>query len=274
MTVNNPKVSIIMGIYNCEDTLPESIESIINQTYDNWELIMCDDCSEDSTYEIADKYSKLYPQKIKLIKNEKNLTLGPTLNRCLKYADGDYIARHDGDDLYVKDKLQKQVIFLEENKNIDLVGTGMKMFDGNGFYGERFPKQEPRGLDLMKGTTFAHATIMARRNVYKELKGYSEAADRRGVEDYDLWFRFFEKGYRGYNLHEALYEVREDRDAYSRKNVRRRINEIKTMIDGKKRLNLEFKYNTLIIKPILTMIIPSKLLMKYHRKKFESKSLS
>ena len=69
----------------------------------------------------------------------------------------------------------------------------------------------------MKGTTFAHATIMARINVYKELKGYSEAADRRGVEDYDLWFRFFEKGFKGYNLKEALYKVRDDEAAYKRR---------------------------------------------------------
>ena len=68
-----PKVSIIMGIYNCESTLKESIESIINQTYTNWELIMCDDCSNDNTYNVAKYYAKKYPDKIKLIRNEKNL---------------------------------------------------------------------------------------------------------------------------------------------------------------------------------------------------------
>ena len=66
-----PKVSIIMGIYNCELTLKESIESIINQTYTNWELIMCDDCSKDNTYNVAKEYADKYPSKIKLIKNEK-----------------------------------------------------------------------------------------------------------------------------------------------------------------------------------------------------------
>ena len=73
-----PKVSIIMGIYNCEATLKESIESIINQTYTNWELIMCDDCSKDNTFKIAKEYADKYKDKIKLIKNEKNLTLVPT----------------------------------------------------------------------------------------------------------------------------------------------------------------------------------------------------
>lgn len=268
MSSSNPKVSIIMGIYNCEDTLAKSIESVVNQTYDNWELIMCDDCSMDKTYDIAEKYQKMYPNKIKVIKNKKNMSLGPTLNKCLKYVSGYYIARHDGDDLYVKDKLEKQVYFLQHNKEIDLVGTGMKIFDENGVYGERFSKKEPEGKDLMKGTTFAHATIMAKSSVYKELKGYSESLDRKGVEDYDLWFRFFEKGFKGYNLQEALYEVREDRNAYKRKNIKRRINEIKTMISGRKILKLNSKYNFLIIKPIITAIIPARILRVYHRKKF------
>ena len=69
----NPKVSIIMGIYNCESTLEEAIESIISQTYENWELIMCDDCSSDGTFEVAKKYKDKYPNKIKLIKYTKRV---------------------------------------------------------------------------------------------------------------------------------------------------------------------------------------------------------
>ena len=263
------KVSIIMGIYNCENTLEESIDSIIKQTYKNWELILCDDCSTDNTYNVALKYVELYPDKIKLIKNDRNLTLGPTLNKCLKLATGDYIARHDGDDLYLEDKLEKQVDFLESHEDIDLVGTGMRIFDENGVYGKRGSNKEPKAIDLMMGVTFSHATIMAKASVYRELNGYSESLNRRGVEDYDLWFRFFEKGFKGYNLDDVLYEVREDRNAYKRKNIRRRKNEIKTIINGRKLIGLSFKYNFFILKPIIAMLIPSKILMKYHRKQLE-----
>ena len=66
------KISIIMGIYNCSETLPEAIDSIVAQTYENWELIMCDDCSTDDTYKIAEEYKNKYPKKIKLVRNEKN----------------------------------------------------------------------------------------------------------------------------------------------------------------------------------------------------------
>ena len=264
-----PKVSIIMGIYNCEETLKKSIESVINQTYTNWELIMCDDCSKDNTLKIAKTYENKYPDKIKVIKNEKNLTLGPTLNRCLKLASGKYISRQDGDDISFHKRLEKQVRFLEDNKEYDLVGTSMISFDDNGEHGARKLKKEPEGKDLMYGSTFAHATILIKKEVIDTLEGYSSKAYTKQVEDYNLWFRFFEKGYRGYNLEEPLYYVREDRNAYKRKSFKRRFNEMRVMIEGCRNLKLPFKYYLMGIKPVIAALIPSKLLMMYHRKKFK-----
>ena len=74
----NKKISVLMGIYNCGDTLPEAIECILRQTYENWELIMCDDGSSDNTYKIAKKYQVEYPEKIILIKNNHNMGLNNT----------------------------------------------------------------------------------------------------------------------------------------------------------------------------------------------------
>ncbi|MPN14520.1 putative glycosyltransferase EpsE [bioreactor metagenome] len=258
-----------MGIYNCESTLKESIESIINQTYTNWELIMCDDCSKDNTFNVAKEYKDKYPEKIKLIKNEKNITLGPTLNRCIELADGKYIARQDGDDLSVYHRLEKQVKFLEENNKFDLVSSAMSIFDENGEYGIRKLKSEPEGKDLMKGSVFAHATVVIKTEVMKSLNGYSQELTKKQVEDYDLWFRFFEKGYRGYCLEDVLYNVREDRDAYKRKSINRRINEIRVMIEGCKRLKLPVNNYIMIAKPMIAAIIPQKILMQYHRNKFK-----
>lgn len=267
-----PKVSIIMGIYNCESTLKESIESIINQTYTNWELIMCDDCSKDNTYNVAKEYVDKYPNKIKLIRNEKNLTLGPTLNKCIELVEGKYIARQDGDDISTLDRLKKQVDFLEKNNNFDLVSTAMSIFDENGEYGIRKLKSIPEGKDLMKGSVFAHATVLIKSDVIRNLNGYSNEIKKKQVEDYDLWFRFFEKGYRGYCLDDVLYKVREDRDAYKRKSYKRRINEIGVMIEGCGRLKLSPVNYIMIVKPIMASIIPQKLLMKYHRSKFKVNS--
>ena len=184
-------VSVILGVYNCEKTIRESIDSIVNQTYKNWELIICDDYSNDNTYKIIKEYEKLYKDKIIVIRNERNLTLGPTLNKCLKLARGQYIARQDADDISASDRFEKQVKFLDENKDINLIGTSLKLFDEKGFYGERIIKDKPQKKDLMKGVTFAHATIMVRTEVYKKLKGYNESKEIIGAEDYELWFRFF-----------------------------------------------------------------------------------
>ena len=87
--MDQPKVSVIMGIYNCERTLSEAINSILEQTYTNWELVMCDDGSTDGTYALAEQYREKYPEKIILLKNERNMKLSYTLNRCLEKASGE-----------------------------------------------------------------------------------------------------------------------------------------------------------------------------------------
>lgn len=163
-----PKISIIMGIYNCEKTISESIESIINQTYENWELIMCDDNSSDNTLKIAQKYECIYPDKIKVIKNEFNISLAPTLNKCLQFATGEYIARQDGDDLSLSNRLEVQLDFLEKNQEYDLVGSQMISFDKNGDKGIRGVNVPvPNKFTMVKGTAFCHATILARKKYMK-----------------------------------------------------------------------------------------------------------
>ena len=86
------RVSVIMGIYNCEKTLPAALDSLFAQTFTGWKLIMCDDGSADGTYAAAEEYRLKYPEKIILIKNEKNEGLNCTLNRCLALADTEYVA--------------------------------------------------------------------------------------------------------------------------------------------------------------------------------------
>ena len=93
------KISVLMGIYNCEGTLREAIDSILNQTYENWELILCDDGSSDGTFAVAKEYQARFPDRIILLRNEENRGLNFTLNRCFKASSGEWIARQDGDDI-------------------------------------------------------------------------------------------------------------------------------------------------------------------------------
>lgn len=251
------KISILMGIYNCADTLSVAIESILQQTYSNWELIMCDDGSSDSTYDIAMKYMSLYPQKIVVIQNEKNIRLAATLNRCAQYATGKYIARMDGDDISLKNRFEKQVQFLEANPGYDLVGTYMKAFDENGEKNIIPIKSQPEKTDLPKFNPFHHATIMMKKNVFDELGGYHVSSLTKRAEDVDLWFRFFAAEKKGYNIAEPLYLVREDTTVFRRRTFKHSFEASRVLINGIKLLNLPPQYYIFAIKPIVSQITPS-----------------
>ncbi len=255
------KISIIMGIYNCEDSLPEAIDSIINQTYKNWELIMCDDCSKDRTYEIASEYRRKYPNKIKVLKNNKNLKLAATLNRCLEHVTGDYIARMDADDRSHELRFENQVKFLNENPDYNLVGSNLIIFDSKGVKGVRKVKKIPGIKEIYYGSSpFAHPATMCRREVYEALNGYTVAKRTQNGQDIDLWIRFFSKKFKGYNLQDCLYYYQENQN----QNFKASIGVTKTLILGVKILNLPFYYYFISFKPILSGIVPRRVINFYH----------
>lgn len=262
-----PKISVIMGIYNCEKTLSDAIESILKQTYTDWELIMCDDYSTDSTYAVAEKYQKEYPDKIVLIKNESNKKLAFTLNHCLQYAKGEYIARMDGDDISVPERFEKQIAFLEKNPEYQLVSTLMQRFNDEGL-ADVAPKPEiPDKFSMRVGPPFNHATILTYKYVYDSLGGYVDEDRTIRCEDYDLWFRFFAKGYKGYNIQEPLYLVREDIVAIKRRTVKNRLRALKTTKFGYKLLKFpRHYYIRSAIKTYFKCLIPASLMLKYRKK--------
>ncbi|RAS79919.1 glycosyltransferase [Priestia endophytica] len=266
--MKNPKVSIIMGIYNCEKYLSESIDSILNQTFRDWELIMCDDGSKDNTLNIAQNYRNQYPEKIKVIKNKKNMGLNYTLNRCLSIASGEYIARQDGDDIALYDRLEKEVTFLDNNHDYALVGTDMVLFDDRGDWGKTNTAEKPTKHNFSKGTPFCHATCVVRKHVLEEVEGYSIDDKLLRVEDYHLWFKIYSKGYIGYNIKEYLYKMRDDREASRRRTFKSRINEARVKLIGFRMLELPLITYIYILKPLLLAIIPMYIYEYLHRKRF------
>lgn len=259
------KVSIIMGIYNCAETLSECIDSILAQTYKNWELIMCDDGSCDNTYEVASRYRDKHPDKIILIKNEKNMGLNATLNKCLKCAVGKFIARQDGDDICDKFRLEKEVRFLEENPDFDIVSTNMFYFDQNGVFAESHSKEFPQKEDFVHGVPFCHAPCMVTKRAYDSVGGYTEDDRLLRAEDYELWIKMYEAGYKGYNIQEPLYSMRDDRDAQKRRKFKYRINEAYVRMLAVKRLGMPAWKLIYVTKPILVGILPANVYSKLHR---------
>lgn len=263
--MDNPKISIIMGIYNCDRYLKQAIESIVAQTYTNWEIIMCDDCSSDNTYNIAERYVNKYPDKFTLIHNEVNQGLNVSLNNCLKYATGEYIARMDGDDISDPKRLEKEISFLLKHREYAIVSCNMSYFDEKGIFGRSNSKTEPVKKDLPKQTPFCHAPCMVRKKAYDDVHGYSTDRCFLRVEDYHLWIKMYEKGYKGYNLSDSLYYMRDDRDAIKRRTFKFRINEAYVKMLAVKKLKLPIYYFIYSFRPILVGLLPMSLYKKVHK---------
>lgn len=254
------KISIIMGIYNCADTLPTAIDSILAQTYSNWELIMCDDASTDDTYAVANSYRERYPDKIILIQNETNSRLAFSLNHCLEYATGEFVARMDGDDNSRPERLEKEIEYLQSNPELDLVGCAMQRFDDSGEADIVYAVEHPDYYTLRRSIPFHHATILTYKRVYDSLGGYTVAERTKRAQDYDLWFRFYHAGFQGDSLREPLYLVREDKNAIRRRTFKVRRNAFKTTRFGYKLLDYPKRW---LIRPACEMVFKSLVPFKF-----------
>lgn len=210
------RVSIIMGIYNCAQTLPEALDSILNQTYKDYEVIMCDDGSTDGTYDIAQKYVESHSNFL-LIKNDKNLKLAATLNHCLEYADSEYIARMDGDDISLPERLEMLISFLDEHSEYSFVSSAMIHFDENGDWKITQKTEKPTKDSFKWGSPFCHAPVMMRKKDLNAIGNYTAEPKVERMEDYYLWHKFYMAGYKGYNLQTPLYKMRDDKNATERR---------------------------------------------------------
>lgn len=261
----NVKISVIMGIYNCEDTLSEAIESIINQTITDWELIMCDDGSEDNTYSVAQSYQEKYPGKIRVLRNEINKGLNYTLNKCLAVARGEYIARMDGDDICSAERFEVELEVLMNEPNISIVSTDMGYFDQSGVWGNISHPEYPVARDFLSGSPFCHAPCLVRKEAYDKVKGYTDDKKLLRVEDYHLWVKMYKEGYRGKNIHKQLYLMRDDRDAYSRRKYRYRLNEayVRTLVV--RELKLPVYGYVYALRPLIVGLLPLKMYDCLHK---------
>ena len=142
-----------MGIYNCAPTLVEALDSLYAQTYKDFKIILCEDGSSDNTYEVARQYADSH-DNIVLIRNDKNMGLNYTLNRCLELVDTEYVARMDGDDISLPTRFEKEIDFLDKHPEYAFVSTPMIYFDENGIFKEGKAVAEPSIRNFINGRTF------------------------------------------------------------------------------------------------------------------------
>lgn len=216
------KVTVLMTVYNCAETIAEAVDSILNQSFKDFCIVLCDDCSVDSTYEILlQKYFHL--NNIYIIRNNRNLGRATSSNNCLRIIDSEYVARMDGDDISLAGRLQAEVDFLDNNHEFDLVSTPMIYFDEKGDYRIGRAVEYPDISDFSSDTPFCHGPSLIRTNAIKSLGGYSEAKNIIRVEDVDLWYRLYMSGYKGYNIQQPLYKMRNDKKTFSRRKPKYRL---------------------------------------------------
>lgn len=259
------KISIIMGIYNCADTLSAAIDCILKQTYTNWELILCDDGSADNTYQVAFGYYEKHRDKIILIRNENNCGLNQTLNNCLALASGEYIARMDGDDLCSPERFEKEVAVLEHESEISIVSTDMLVFDETGVTGRVSHPDYPQKKDFVFESPFCHAPCLVRKAAFDSVEGYTVADRFIRIEDYHLWIKMYSAGYKGKNIHEALYKMRDDNSAYKRRNFKNRLNEAYIKRFAVREFGLPKWMLIYSLRPIITWMLPKGIYKKLHR---------
>lgn len=189
-----PKISLIMSVYNGEDYLSEAIESVLNQTFKDFELIIINDCSTDKTHEILKRFED-FDKRVKVYTNEVNLRLPSSLNKAISYAQGKYIARMDADDICLPERLEKQYEFMEKNPNVALSSCRfMTLKNGvisSGGCGGKCDNESIKAL-LLVTNPILHPGIIAKADAIRSLlydKNFT------CTEDMELWTRFVMAGY-------------------------------------------------------------------------------
>jgi lipopolysaccharide biosynthesis glycosyltransferase len=212
-----PKISVLMPCYNRSSFLKKAINSILNQTYKDFEFIIIDDCSTDKTPEIVKKFANK-DARIIFLQNEKNMKIVYSLNRGLKISKGEYIARMDSDDISFPDRFEKQVAFMDNNQDIAVAGTFIELvgdFKMRGF-SNWITETEPDKLALLLYffNPLCHPSVMIRTSfLRKNNMQYNE--ETIGAEDYCLWKDIVIKGGKLANLPEKLLYYRVHNSSFS-----------------------------------------------------------
>ena len=200
-----PEVSVIMPVYNGEKYIRESMDSVINQTHKDFEFIIINDCSSDNTENIIKSYND---NRIKYVKNKKNLGVALSLNKGLNLATGKYIARMDADDISLPYRFEEQIKYLKENKECDICSGDIIEFDDNGNEQLHVYSHDNSNImvDLLFDSPIVHPAVMMRSSIKEKIDLYYDIQYEK-AEDFELWARISDK-VRIDNLNKVLLKYR------------------------------------------------------------------
>jgi glycosyltransferase involved in cell wall biosynthesis len=210
----HPLLSVILPVYNGLPYLHEAIESVLKQTFSDFELIIIDDGSTDNSAQLIENITD---PRIRFLR-QSNQGLAATLNRAISLSSGKYIARQDQDDICYPARFEKQLNFLEANPNVAIVGSSARILVGNETSNRSLVHPTEDAVikfGMLFDNHFVHSSVMIRRAVLDKVGGYAEDKSRQPPEDYELWSRVM-KEYKVGNLPEVLMVYREVAGSMSR----------------------------------------------------------
>lgn len=268
VTGRKPAISVLMGVYNGERFLGEAVESILNQTFADFEFIICNDCSTDASAEMLKAYAAA-DSRIVLLENERNMGLAATLNRCLTVARGAFVARMDCDDRSLPERFAFQQQFLTQHPEIDVLGTAAEYIDDNGqVYGcaIRDAVRVFTMTDVVRGSCVMHPTVMMRTDALQRVGGYTVNKLTTRAEDYDLWCKIGSSGGQIAALSHILFQYREDQSNVVRRKYKYRIQEARLKYHWIRKIG-RFQDLPYAVKPLLVGLLPLQVYKRLHRKR-------
>lgn len=267
------KVSVIMGTYNGAKTVARAIASIQRQTEPDWEFIVCDDGSTDDTWVILQRLAKKEP-RLKLIRNQPNMGIEVSLNRCLATAKAPLIAVMDDDDIARPQRFQVELAFMAQHPEMALVGSNVRLFGEVGSYnGLRQVPTNPTAGQVFCGKNFVHPSVMMRKSAVMAVGGYTVAPYVKRCEDFDLWCKLYAYGFHGHNLAEPLLDYHESTGSVQRRYAKNHRHVLKVMNVWRPRLKLSRQTQLYRAVPWLKSHTPQRLLLglRYHARLLSTK---
>lgn len=268
---DTPLISVIMSVKNGEKDLPISIKSIQNQTFSDWEFIICDDGSTDNTLEVLRNFAK-EDARIRILHNEESKGLAYSLNYCIKEARSNILARQDADDRSSEDRFELQYAFVLNHPEYAVVGTCWYNVDDNGNVSESTVPELPTAKDMIKGGLYLHPSWMMRKNEIEKVGYYTVNKYTMRSQDYHFIMKVLASGMKLYNMPEKLYYYTADSNTMKRsRNWSRVIGLMWIRFDSYKRNHLPLSAYIYVFKPLIVNLIPESIMNNHYKKVYGQK---
>jgi len=249
-----------MSVFNDQNFLEQAIESVLDQTFQDFEFIICNDCSTDNSENIILEMMQKDP-RIVYIKNEKNLGLAASLNKCILKSTTPFLARMDSDDICFPNRLDVEYKYLIDNPYCAVVGSHSLIIDNqNNIIRESAKLKKDLLLkDCLQKSSLIHPSVMMRKEFIQKVGMYSVNPLTQRAEDYDLWCKLSSNGYKLNNLEDKLLYYREGVSGLKKRKYKFRIQEFRIKFYWNKKMKFLSSNFIYVIKPLIIGLIPVKI---------------